>query len=172
MPKSGAYTRGMQSFDSVAPFQISVPDAALSTSNGEAIVVLSPATLGVPEVGDVVLKSDLVTMGPIRVDLDTTGDSLVYTLMPMFAGTLTKVSMALTGAETAAGSCSVAVSITFGAVTLSTPLSFPIGSLNSTLIVDVTAGGDFAATDIIQITVTSANTSTTFGGVTFGATRA
>mgnify|MGYP003439912484 FL=1 len=161
----------MQSFDSVAPFQISVPDAALSTSNGEAIVVLSPATLGVPEVGDVVLKSDLVLMGPIRVDLDTTGDSLVYTLMPMFAGTLTKVSMALTGAETA-GSCSVAVSITFGAVTLSTPLSFPIGSLNSTLIVDVTAGGDFAATDIIQITVTSANTSTTFGGVTFGATRA
>lgn len=171
MPKSGAYTRGMQSFDSVAPFQISVPDAALSTSNGEAIVVLSPATLGVPEVGDVVLKSDLVLMGPIRVDLDTTGDSLVYTLMPMFAGTLTKVSMALTGAETA-GSCSVAVSITFGAVTLSTPLSFSIGSLNSTLIVDVTAGGDFAATDIIQITVTSANTSTTFGGVTFGATRA
>jgi len=160
-------------FNSTQPSQFTVPNAALTTSNGEAIVTISAATLGVPETGDVVLNSDIQPLPTARVDLINTSTGSVVRMIPLFAGTLATAGLVLDGATTATGACSVAITIDGVAVVLAAPLSRNAASAaGSKVTTTVSSGGAFTANQTIEFTTTSANTAATFGTVSLGATRA
>lgn len=224
-------------FDSRYPFQITVPDNAISYENGEAIVtftavnanaadltlsnlssatdavtnlggtvvgaavftavdapaaataigataagaaILTAATaaaqrtaMGVPATTAVDLKADTHPLPAMRVDLIDTETGGVVRMIPLFAGTLVTAGLVLDGATTAAGACSVAITIDGVPVVLAAPLSAAAASAAGTKVTTtVSSGGAFTANQVIEYTTTSANTAATFGTVSLGATRA
>lgn len=183
----------MAVFNSTQPFQITVPDGALTTNNGEAIVDLTPdgvgaadltlsnlssnatarTNLGVPALTAVDLKADTHPLPTARVDLINTNTGAVVRMIPLFAGTLVTAGLVLDGAKTATGSCSVAISIDGHPVVTAIALSKELGSAAGTKVTTtVESGGAFTANQVIEFTTTSANTAATFGTVSLGATRA
>lgn len=183
----------MAVFNSTQPFQITVPDGALTTNNGEAIVDLTPdgvgaadltlsnlssnatarTNLGAPALTAVDLKADTHPLPAMRVDLIDTETGGVVRMIPLFAGTLVTAGLVLDGATTAAGACSVAITIDGVPVVLAAPLSAAAASAAGTKVTTtVSSGGAFTANQVIEYTTTSANTAATFGTVSLGATRA
>ncbi len=149
-----------------------VADAA--AAQGDATQALSDAADAQTTADDAVPKTDIVMLGPVRVDLIVAATGTTHSWRALFDGTLINAAMVLDGAETAVGDCGVTISITNGAVTLSAPLTQPLGTAAGAVRTVTAIGGPwlFSASDFFTITTTSANTAATFGGITLGVTRA
>lgn len=157
-----------------------VIDDAFVEASGSASRVDLTAALAVPtdaaEVAQAtadaaVAKSD-VQVFTQRVDLKSTATGFTYSFRPQFAGTLVDSYLLLDGATTTVGACSAAVTVSGAAVTGGAMGPIGVGEpAGATFGGAITAGGAFAANSTVKVTVTSANTAVTFGGVSLGYTR-
>ena len=182
----------MAEFNSTQPFKITVPDAALTTSNGEAIVDLTPdgidaadltlsnlssnatarTNLSVPAIADVTLNSAPHPMGPCLLALDSALPIVEWRWRPGFAGTLTRVSMVICSDTIATGAATVVPAIAGVACTLGAPLSAPIASAPGFVVdTNISALGAFTADQEISLTPGGTNTASAHAGVMLEYTR-
>lgn len=157
--------------DQVTALGGTVDGAALFTA---VDVPAQLAALGVSPTTDVDLKSDIHLMGPVVVDLDSTGFLAAVRWRPGFAGTIARLTMTISAeGPIAGGAGDVTVTIAGVACTTTDPLSAPIASAVSFVVdTDVTAGGAFTADQEIAVIPSGANTATTFAGIGIEYTRA
>ena len=175
------------------PFSLTLPTTATVNSAGEVVCDLSAnateamaAAEAAQDTADdavvdaataqatadaAVPKSYPVALHSSRLSLIISDDGTMNRIRPGFDGTFTEAQFIIDGATTAVGACSIAITLDGAAVVLDDALSAPIASVAgfavSTFVNPPVA---FTRYQDLAFTVTSANTSATFGTVTLSAT--
>lgn len=164
------------------PFRITLPTSATVNDAGEVVVslassadaaaALSAAKTAQATADDAVPKTDIVSIFSPRMSLINTATGTVFRMRAGFDGELVEAQIVIDGVTTAVGAASVAVEVNGAAAATDDPISVPAHSAaNFGLNTLFTAPVAFTRYQTIAFTVTSANTSATFGTVTLGARR-
>ena len=147
-----------------------VLDAAAAQSTADQAVHDAAAAQATAD--DAVPKTDLVPIFSPRMSLINTATGTVYRMRAGFDGELVEAQIVIDGVTTAAGEASVAVEVNGAAAATDDPISVEAKSAaNFGLNTLFTAPVAFTRYQTIAFTVTSDNTSATFGTVTLGARR-
>ena len=165
------------------PFRITLPTSATVNDAGEVVVslassadaaaALSAAEAAQATADDAVPKTDIVSIFSPRMSLINTATGTVFRMRAGFDGELVEAQIVIDGVTTAVGAASVAVEVNGAAAATDDPISVPAKSAANFGLNTLFTGGPVAFTryQTIAFTVTSANTSATFGTVTLGARR-
>lgn len=145
-------------------------DAAAAQSTADQAVHDAAAAQATAD--DAVPKTDIVPIFSPRMSLINTATGTVYRMRAGFDGELVEAQIVIDGVTTAAGAASVAVEVNGAAAATDDPISVEAKSAaNFGLNTLFTAPVAFTRYQTIAFTVTSDNTSATFGTVTLGARR-
>ena len=172
--------------NSSAPFTFTLPDtatiesgevifdleAALAEGTDDAADALAAAVAAQATADDAVPKSDFIAIVSPRISLINTENGAVYRMRMGFDGTFKQAQLVIDGDTTAVGACTIAVALDGVPLVLDDPLTAPIASAaNFGLNTYVNPNVGFTTYQTLSFTVTSTNTSETFGTVTLTADR-
>lgn len=148
-----------------------VLDAA--DAQADATQALSDAADAQATANAAVPKTDTVPLFSPRMSIINTATGTVFRLRPGFEGTLIEAQIVIDGVTTAVGAASVEVAIAGMAQPTDDAISVPAASVAGFAMNTLfTTRAAFTRYQTISFTVTSANTSATFGTVTLGCQRA
>lgn len=146
--------------------------AALAAVSGDAAAAQAAADAAQATADAAVPKTDIVPIYSPRMSLINTATGAVFRMRAGFEGELYEAQFVIDGVTTAVGAASVAVEVDGVAAATDDPLSAPaLSAAGFALNTTFTAPVAFTRYQTISFTVTTANTSATFGTVTLGARR-
>lgn len=146
--------------------------AALAAPTADAAEALAAAAAAQATASAAVPKTDLVSLFSPRMSLINTATGTVFRMRAGFDGRLIEAQIVIDGVTTAVGAASVAVAVDGVGVSTDDALSVPaVSAANFGVNTLFTAPTAFTRYQTLSFTVTSANTSATFGTVTLGVQR-